>query len=272
MKGEGKRLNEGKIRFDLASPYAQREYAKVLTNGEQKYGANNWRLGMKWSKVLASLKRHIAAFERGEDFDSESGLYHLAHAMCNCSFLLEYYFSYPEGDDRWIKPKLKVGLDLDGVLFDFSSAYLNKFFPNRLNTLPVHWNDPRFRNEENWKIIEQDKEFWIGLDLITRPYQLLFEPDAYVTARSIPIEWTQEALDLRMFPKAPLRSVGRGCSKVEVIKSLKLDVFVDDSYNNFIELNQAGICCYLFTRPHNAKYQVGHKRVDSLQQLSKRLL
>jgi hypothetical protein len=38
---------------------------------------------------MAALLRHINAWRRGEKCDDESGLHHLAHALCNVAFLLE---------------------------------------------------------------------------------------------------------------------------------------------------------------------------------------
>ena len=55
---------------------------------------------MPWSVPLACLMRHMAAWQRGEENDPESGLPHLAHAMCNLRMLTLYAKTYPEGDDR----------------------------------------------------------------------------------------------------------------------------------------------------------------------------
>lgn len=58
---KGLRFNEGKTRYDLVPAFAQEQYARVLTKGAQKYAERNWERGMKWSKVIASLERHLAA-------------------------------------------------------------------------------------------------------------------------------------------------------------------------------------------------------------------
>lgn len=266
-KGKGKRFNEGKTRFDLVPSYAQEQYAKVLTMGANKYGDHNWQKGISWSKVIASLERHVKAIKRGEDFDHESGLLHSAHVMCNAAFLSEYYNIYPEGDDR--NPEQfyipKIGLDIDGVLVEFSGDYLAFF---NLDPTPAkHWNDPRFRDEERWKVIESNKEFWTNLTPIVTGDDLLFEPICYITARSIPQEWTQEWLDKHGFPRAPLISVGRGISKIDAVKNMELDYFIDDSYTNYVELNKNGIFTYLMTRSHNTKYKVGHRRISNLNEL-----
>jgi len=103
MDGSGKRFNKGKVRYDLVPAYSHEEYAKVLMHGAEKYGDDNWRKGMSWNSVLASLERHLYAIKNGEDLDSESGLLHSAHIMANAAFLTEYYKYYREGDDRYLK-------------------------------------------------------------------------------------------------------------------------------------------------------------------------
>ncbi len=59
-KGEGLRFNEGKLRYDLVEPFAHEKMVEVLTLGATKYAERNWEKGMKWSIVIASLKRHLA--------------------------------------------------------------------------------------------------------------------------------------------------------------------------------------------------------------------
>ena len=94
---KGIRYNEGKLRYDLIHPQAEKGLVQVLAMGANKYAERNWELGMKWSKILASLKRHIAKIEAGEDFDEESGLLHADHVQANAHFLSAYYKIYPQG-------------------------------------------------------------------------------------------------------------------------------------------------------------------------------
>jgi len=56
-------------------------------------------------------------------------------------------------------------------------------------------------------------------------------------------------------------------SKLDVIKSLNLDIFVDDKYDNFIELNKNGVFTYLLDKEWNRRYDVGHKRIKSLNDI-----
>ena len=98
--GTGLRYNQKKLRFDLVPTHAQEQFVNVLSMGAQKYGDENWRKGISWRAVGASLERHLHAWKKGEDVDRESGLSHMAHIMCNAAFLLEYEQIYKEGDDR----------------------------------------------------------------------------------------------------------------------------------------------------------------------------
>lgn len=100
---KGRKYDAEKNRTDLFSTLALEEIAKVLTFGAKKYDAHNWRLGMRWSRLLGASLRHIFAFMRGEDCDRETGLSHLAHAGCCIMFLLEYFLTKNGVDDRWIE-------------------------------------------------------------------------------------------------------------------------------------------------------------------------
>jgi len=54
---------------------------------------------------------------------------------------------------------------------------------------------------------------------------------------------------------------------VDVAKESGVEIFVDDKYENFIELNSAGICCFLFDASHNQRYNVGFKRIKTLKEI-----
>ncbi len=265
MKEEAKRYNEGKNRMDLVPPILTEEVGKVMTFGAQKYDPYNWAKGMKWSKCIASLKRHLTAFERGEDFDPETGIYHLAHIGCNITFLLDYYKNHPELDDRqhhYLEEK-RIGLDIDGVLADFV-GFLMEITGNK-GHVPEHWNDPIVRRE--FDKVKKDEDFWRNIPPLLKREDIPFEPHCYITARSIASEITQEWLDRHLFPKAQLYCVGVGESKVEVARQSGVTHFVDDNYSNFLELTRADIFTYLYDASYNRKYDVGYKRIHSLKEL-----
>lgn len=109
------RFDTGKPRLDLISPIATLALAEVLTFGARKYAAHNWRKGMPWSKCIASLKRHLIAYEMGIDYDydpecegcqaktclNHTGLLHIDQIQCNAMFLSDYARTHKELDDRY---------------------------------------------------------------------------------------------------------------------------------------------------------------------------
>lgn len=97
----GRKNDSEKPQMDLLDTTALVELAKVLDFGAKKYDRFNWKAGIKWSRVISAAMRHITAFNNGEDVDPETGISHMAHAMCNCMFLLNYIKEHPELDDRY---------------------------------------------------------------------------------------------------------------------------------------------------------------------------
>ena len=266
-KHGGLRYNEGKLRYDLICPEQLKGLASVYTYGAKKYLPHNWSKGQAYSTILASLKRHIAAFESGEDYDSESKCQHMSHAMWNCGALISFAKFYPQGDDRrrscYRIPR--IGLDVDETVCNFVAAYCKRF---QLD-IPHCWNFDR-HFAERMAELKDDKAFWLGLEPLIKAADLPFEPSAYITSRMIPNEWTQEWLDLHGFPIAPTITVASGSEKAEHIEKLGLDWFCDDNMTTFTELNKRGICCFLMDAKHNQRYDVGSKRIKSLVELKDR--
>lgn len=67
-------------RFDLIDGLAMAEMAKVLKDGAEKYGIDNWR-GIDLSSHLNHLLMHTFAYLAGDDSDN-----HLAHILCRATF------------------------------------------------------------------------------------------------------------------------------------------------------------------------------------------
>lgn len=268
MKGEGKRFNEGKLRYDLVNTFAHEAMVKILTFGAQKYDERNWEKGMKWSNVISSLKRHLAAIEAGEDYDKESGELHAAHLACNTHFLTAYYDIYPQGDDRphkYLKMP-KIGLDIDEVLCDWIGGWTEYY---NIKEVPTAWYFDRKISERFAEMKEAGtlNSFYAGLKPLLKAEDIPFEPHCYITSRPCNVETTIKWLDDNGFPTKPVYCVGVGQSKVEIAKKAEIEIYVDDRFENFQELNAAGICTYLYSAPHNKRYDVGHKRINSLKEL-----
>jgi len=89
-----------KVRLDLLPVRPLLEVGRVLTFGAKKYEPRNWEKGFSWSRPYAATLRHLFAWWAGETYDKETGLNHLAHALCEIMFLLEFSYTHVEMDDR----------------------------------------------------------------------------------------------------------------------------------------------------------------------------
>lgn len=264
---EALRFNEGKLRYDLFEPFALKQLANVFTMGANKYGDNNWTKGMKWSKVIASLKRHISAFESGEDYDPESKLLHSAHISWNAMALTSYYKLAPQYDDRphAYLNRPKIGLDIDEVICDWMGEFAKKHDLKE----PKNWYFS-YSTRQKLEMSDELKEWYLNLPPKMNPDDLPFEPHCYLTSRSIPIEITEAWIEKNGFPTVPVYCVPLGASKVAVAKESGIDMFIDDKFENFVELNKAGVCTFLLDAPHNQRYDVGYKRIHSIKELFER--
>lgn len=267
-RGTGLRYNNGKLRYDLVQPDAHRDMVEVLTMGAGKYADRNWENGMSWTTVLQSLKRHLAAFEESEDYDLESKKLHMAHVACNAHFLNAYYYIYPQGDDRpkkWLNIP-RIGLDIDEVLCNWLGAWRKRF---KIKDVPNSWffdRKIRERFTEMKKSGELD-DFYLGLKPLMNPDTLPFVPHCYITSRPVSSEITSEWLEREGFPTRPVYTVEVNQTKVDVAKEAGIEIFVDDSWDNFVDFQNNGITCYLYDTPHNRVADVGHFRIKSLDEI-----
>lgn len=100
---EFKKNDEGKLEWSLL-PFEQLEdVVRVLMNGAEKYSRDNWKKCDDVNRYKDALMRHVVSYIEGEKFDKGKdgdNLHHLAHAICNCLFLL--WFDKKETDE-WKK-------------------------------------------------------------------------------------------------------------------------------------------------------------------------
>ncbi len=296
----GKRYNKGKNRVELIPTRPLELIGDVYTKGAHKYtvyekpdgsyvsgkdiplaecgtykvvedGSNNWRKGLHWTEAIGSVQRHINAFKNGEDIDPELQTYHLANAAWGLLALLEFYKTHPELDDRqhnYLK-RPRIGIDIDNVICDWTKGWGEY---HGLPTRPAAWQF-HYGNRDKFGMPKEELEaLYKTLPRQCEPHELPFEPCAYLTARSVDPELTKQWLEEHGFPTAPVYTVPFGTSKVEVAKQAGIDWFIDDSMDNFVELNNAGICCFLYDAPHNQRYDVGYKRVKDFADFKQRFL
>lgn len=138
--------------------------------------------------------------------------------------------------------RLKIGLDIDDTVCDFIGPYLERFgAPKRDSEITKNVS----------RILINDKDFWMNLPIIRSPN---FVPTLYCTKRVHPKAWSKQFLIENGLPSAPIYQVfGHTISKAPRIKG-RVDVFVDDSISNFIDLNLKGIPCLLIDAEHNHKW------------------
>jgi len=107
---EGTKYDQDKLRTDLIPPECIEALAYIYTFGAKKYDDNNWRKGMKFSRVYGATLRHLLAWYKGEDNDPETGKSHTWHAIWGCvtlAYYMLFYKRYAKFDDRIIKGEYK---------------------------------------------------------------------------------------------------------------------------------------------------------------------
>jgi len=93
-KEDGVKYDSGKLRMELIPPEAIEALAEVITYGANKYSDDNWKKVSK-DRYIGALMRHLNAYRKGELYDDESGLTHMAHILTNAAFLI-----YKEENDE----------------------------------------------------------------------------------------------------------------------------------------------------------------------------
>lgn len=288
-----RRYTEGKTRYELIPTNFLKELAKVYTIGADKYtlkdsegniiddGSDNWRKGLSWRQTIGAIQRHLEKFKNGEDFDYDypkeqldkyGPTYHLANAAWGIASLLEFYKTHPEMDDRqhtYLNTK-KIGLDVDDTICNFTKGYCEKTNTN----IPNHWAFcPEIGNNLNkWVETGEAEEFFMNLEPLSLGDNFPIQPDVYITHRCVDSSITEKWLLKNGLPIKPVETVKNRQDKVEIAKKYNLDYFLDDNFSTFVEMNKAGICCFLVDNLHNRKYNVGYKRVKSLEDFVNRFI
>jgi hypothetical protein len=88
----------GKRRWSLLPQGTVERVIDVLEYGAAKYGINNWKtVPDARTRYYDASMRHLSAWRDGERADPESGLPHLAHAVCSLLFLSWFDETPPAG-------------------------------------------------------------------------------------------------------------------------------------------------------------------------------
>ena len=144
---------------------------------------------------------------------------------------------------------IRIGLDIDELLSDFMGAYLQKFGKPSCD----------YEITKNVQNLKNDKSFWESLPKLR---SIDFTPTLYCTKRINPKQYTKNWLKENNIPLAPVYQMyyQKG-DKSRMIKG-RVDVFVDDSPSNFIQINKAGIPCLLMDSPYNQNFKTDLRITD----------
>lgn len=97
VEEQGIKYDEDKLDWSLlrgGCPLALEGAILVLMHGAKKYSPDNWtRVPDRVKRYRNAIDRHLAAIDRGEEIDPESGYPHLDHALTNILFLSQMHHS-----------------------------------------------------------------------------------------------------------------------------------------------------------------------------------
>lgn len=155
---------------------------------------------------------------------------------------------------------MKIGLDIDGVLADWAGGMIDKAKELGLPGYPEHPDNVDYWDHltdcgDLWSRVKDDEDFWMGLKPFPGTLPLEFEPYVYITSRPVRSEISYFWLSKHGFPNSErVFTAARPEDKLNIVKALGIDVFVDDKIETVEQMRSAGINAFLFEAP----YQKGH--------------
>lgn len=112
------------------------EYSMAHLQGALKYGAFNWRDDpISISTYIEAAERHINLFKDGQRNASDTGIHHLAHAICCFSIIIDAEYHHTLIDDR--KTTIRHGAKTDSPGF-ITEDYL-KEAEGRVKKIREEW-------------------------------------------------------------------------------------------------------------------------------------
>ncbi len=97
--GATRESKDGKGRFDLLSPIANRRTAQVLERGAKNHGPRNWEKGIPFSSLISSALRHLNQWVDNERCGNPQEEDHLAQARFNIDALMDLEERLPSMND-----------------------------------------------------------------------------------------------------------------------------------------------------------------------------
>ncbi len=140
---------------------------------------------------------------------------------------------------------MRIGIDIDNTVVDFMGPYLERFGTPK-NDIEITKNV--------FNVLRKDYDFWMNLPVINKPD---FTPELICSKRCHPKSWSKKYLADKVGISTNIPFYQLFCQfmpKSKVLKG-KIDVYIDDSVSNFIEINSKGIPCLLIDSPWNQEYK-----------------
>jgi 5'(3')-deoxyribonucleotidase len=181
----------------------------------------------------------------------------------------------------------RIGLDVDGVLADFTSAYVQLMYQitgRGEPALPEDWQPSEWNFEHTlgfgkdiveitWDIINASSTFWFGLTPLTDIdlESLSLTNDLYfITTRpgTSPKQQTENWLKYHFGMTKPTVLISD--DKGAIARGLKLDIFIDDRDKNLWAVKGASPAtqCYVLDYPYNRNVAPAvAQRISSLREV-----
>ena len=94
-------IGSTKLPLSMAPATAITQMVLALLDGASKYGKYNWRATpVRASIYVDAALRHVAKYHEGEEYDPDSGISHLGHALASLAILVDASVVGTLVDDR----------------------------------------------------------------------------------------------------------------------------------------------------------------------------
>jgi len=183
---------------------------------------------------------------------------------------------------------MKIGIDIDGVIANFSKAFSLLLRDMYGNHLPIieNENEILYWDWEKWYPLEEPElyekafeeinksdNFWMQVELINEEHWNRFvkcfnvpEHEVYfITSRTNGINLHHQTVEWLSYHGWKNPQVILSKQKHVIVDELKLDYFIDDNLSTLSSVSwYTDAKCYLYNYPHNAGYYFSDSRVNNL--------
>lgn len=165
--------------------------------------------------------------------------------------------------------KVRIILDIDDVVADWVPSFCKRYNC----PIPNTWVNP-YVTKERMIELSKDKNYWVNLPVRFKPD---FQPKGYLSARGVPKRWAYEFMKKNNIPgRCNINQVPWNYSKIQKLKELKCDIFIDDKPETFEECHRNGIFCLLMDTPHNhhieTNFRIYNLKIDTIMKKYKEWL